>query len=130
MGGVTARFHRLVCDSETQAHLDSGQIGFGYVGDDPEMGMVGDPIEFVAGFHLLPIDHPFFDHVSGRWRWPIERQRHLARAHFADMALGNSEIAKQLLGPARAEIDLRADDFGAVLVWFSERSFTANRGLS
>jgi hypothetical protein len=76
--------------------------------------MVGDPIKLVAGFHPLTVDHPFFDNVSGRGRGPNERHRILARAHFADMALGDPEITQPLLSAAITEVDLCTYDIRAV----------------
>src|SRR5262249_11463159 len=68
-------------------------------GDDPEMGMVGDPIELLAGLHALTVDDLFLDHVAGRRRRPIERPRTDAfLAHFADAALRNREVAQPLQG--------------------------------
>jgi hypothetical protein len=87
------------------ADLDRGQIGFGYVGDDPEMGMVGDPIELLAGLHALTVDDLLLDHVPGRRRRPIEGARISAfLAHFADPALRNCQIAQPLQGALEVSI--------------------------
>src|SRR5262249_24285465 len=81
------------------ADLDRSQIGFGYVGDDPEMGMVGDPVELLACLDALAVDDLLLDHVPGCRRRPIERPRIDAfLPDFADAALRNREVAQPLQG--------------------------------
>ena len=45
--------------------LELRQVRFGHVGDDPQMRVVGDPIELVARTHPLAQNHLLLDHVSG-----------------------------------------------------------------
>ena len=62
-------------DGGARADLDRGQVALGDVGDDPQVGMVGNPIELLAGLHALTVDDLLLDHVAGRRRRPIERPR-------------------------------------------------------
>ena len=92
-------------DCGARADLDRGQIALGDVGDDPEVGMVGDPIELLAGLHALTVDDLLLDHVAGRRRRPIERPRIGAfLTHFADAALRDGEVAQPLQGALEISI--------------------------
>ena len=77
--------------------LIAGQVGFGDVGDDPNVAVIRNPVELVAGFHLLPVDDTLLDHVAGGRRRPIERAGiGSGFAHLADAALRYAEIAQLL----------------------------------
>ena len=116
------------------ADLDRGQIGFGDVGNDPDVRKVGDAIELVAGRHALAVDDTLLDHVPVAGDGQSMRARIGARlAHFVDAALGHAEIAQPLhralsdrvgVRPggtprcvariATMQVDLRQLDLGAV----------------
>src|SRR5207244_13650195 len=96
--------------------LDRGQIALRYVSDDPEVAMVGDPVELLAGLYALTVDDLLLDHIAGCRRGPIEGAWTDAFfAHFADAALRNCEVAQSLQGALDVSVSVGGCDAAPAL---------------